>query len=157
MSASYNTIVYNVNSNKFETYDIFPYLIDEYKKERNKPYTFEEYREFIFRCAKYQWWGRCEYEIILRDWPKGKTEEKIDVYKQVCDNIDAITELFMTHVEENHRFLTNYQVVKESDLLYLRNKPGFNEHSYLILDEVGIDDFGESAYFVDIEWLNRNL
>ena len=31
----------------------------------------------------------------------------------------------------------------------------FENHSYLINDEKGIEDFGTSAYFVEEDWLNR--
>ena len=31
---------------------------------------------------------------------------------------------------------------------------GFYEHSYLVNDDQGIEDFGSSAYFVEEEWLN---
>lgn len=46
----------------------------------------------------YQWWSRCEYEIILVDWPCQKKSEKWDVYKQVMMNIDIITEILMKNV-----------------------------------------------------------
>jgi hypothetical protein len=29
---------------------------------------------------------------------------------------------------------------------------GFEEHSYLINDNKGMEDFGSSAYFVDVDW-----
>ena len=31
----------------------------------------------------------------------------------------------------------------------------FENHSYLINDKKGMEDFGFSAYFVDEDWLNR--
>ena len=32
--------------------------------------------------------------------------------------------------------------------------PGFEENSYLVNDDRGMEDFGGSAYFVDEEWLD---
>lgn len=119
MKTKFNVIIYNINRNIFEEYDVLPYLrdcLDEYKKrfrnykrtksykeciENNKP--FNEYKmfpqnekklkDFIIRQSKYQWWARTEYEIILKDWPCSKLEEKIDIHYQVMMNIDIITKI----------------------------------------------------------------
>lgn len=122
----FNVIVYNVNSKKFEPYNIIPYLVNCYKKREAKPKTFDEFKEFVKNESMYQWWSRCEYEIILGPWPyitspserydkKGENDieawkehwkkhlkecEKIDVYKQVMMNLDVITSLIMDSVNE---------------------------------------------------------
>lgn len=96
---SFNVIIYNFNSRKFENYDIIPYLCRMYKETRKeKPVTFEEFRKFIKEEAQYQWWGRCEYEVILKPWPGDDTEKKIDVYWQVMMNLDLITKIVMENV-----------------------------------------------------------
>ena len=41
----------------------------------------------------YQFWSRCEYEIILIDWPCQQKHEKWDVYKQIMMNIDIVTDI----------------------------------------------------------------
>lgn len=94
----FNVINYDFNKNKFETYDVLPYLRDCYKEKENKPKSFSEFKEFIEKEAMYQFWARCEYEIILIDWPCKKHSEKWDVYKQIMMNIDIITELLMKDV-----------------------------------------------------------
>lgn len=94
----YNVIIYHINAKKFEEYDIFPYLVKCYDKLKQKPITFSEFKEFILRESHYMWWGRCEYEIILTDWPCKMNEEKWDVYKQIEMNIDVITKLFIQYV-----------------------------------------------------------
>ena len=94
----FNTIIYNINRRKFETYDVIPYLVNCYKEEKKKPKTFDEFKKFIERKAQYQWWSRCEYEIILVDWPCKETEEKWDIYDQVMMNIDIITNLVMESI-----------------------------------------------------------
>lgn len=50
--------------------------------------------------------------------------------------------------------MSNYVVVCWPESQRLFDEEGFEENSYLINDENGIDDFGSSAYFVDEEWLN---
>lgn len=96
----FNVINYNINTNKMEKYDIFPHLINCYKnkKKKDRPVTFEEFREFIKIESLYMWWSRCEYEIILSDWPNKSYSEKWDIHKQVMMNLDVITKLFMDKV-----------------------------------------------------------
>lgn len=84
-------------SNKFEKYDIIPYLINCYNKQKklNKNSSFEEIKKFILSESSYQWWSRCEYEIILENWPTQKYNQKIDIHQQIEMNIDIITEIFI--------------------------------------------------------------
>ena len=123
----FNVIVYNINSKEFERYNIIPYLVSCYNKKENKPKTFDEVKEFVKNESMYQWWSRCEYEIILGPWPyitspserwdkKGENDieawkehwkkhlkecEKIDVHKQVMMNLDVITNLVMENVNRS--------------------------------------------------------
>lgn len=97
---SFYVIVNDFNRKTFIPYDIMPYLIGEYNKLKSKPSTMEELKDFIERKAKYQWWARCEYEIILVDWPNKSVSEKVDVYSQVMMNIDIITEVLYSNVTE---------------------------------------------------------
>lgn len=101
------------NNGDFEPYDVIPYLTHSYikrvrwKKEaelandtyedryRKVPETYDEFREFVKQESMYQWWSRCEYEIILRDWPGQRKEEKWDIHKQLMMNIDIVVELIM--------------------------------------------------------------
>ena len=46
-----------------------------------------------------------------------------------------------------------YKVITWPEIQYLMDKNGFDENSYLVNDDKGLDDFGSSAYFVDVEWL----
>jgi hypothetical protein len=46
-----------------------------------------------------------------------------------------------------------YEVVRWPETQDLMDKEGFDEHSYLVNDEKGIDDFGFSAFFVEVDWL----
>jgi len=95
---NFNVIIFDFNSKKFESYNVIPYLVDCYNNSKNKPKTFDEFKEFIRKQAMYQWWSRCQYEIIISDWPSSGIEEKWDVYKQVMMNIDIVTNLVMKSV-----------------------------------------------------------
>lgn len=95
----FNVIYCNVNSRRMEEYDIIPYLKECYKVSKSKPRTFDEFKQFIIRESRYQWWSRCEYEVIISSWPTGLGEEKWDIYQQIMMNIDLITKLFMEEVK----------------------------------------------------------
>lgn len=48
-----------------------------------------------------------------------------------------------------------YTVITWPDIQTYMEEPDFEEHSYLINDDKGIEDFGSSAYFVETEWLKN--
>ena len=52
--------------------------------------------------------------------------------------------------------MTTYTVVTWPEVQLLLDLEGFKEHSYLIYDEQGLNDFDSSAYFVETEWLLKN-
>lgn len=94
-------IVYNLNSKFFEKYNVMDYFIDCYKDAKKKnaePKTKGEFVEFVKSKSMYMYWGRCEYEIMLFDWPSEKCHEKIDVHLQIMNNIDLVVEVLMYNV-----------------------------------------------------------
>ena len=97
----FNIIVEDINSRQFVSYDVIPYLVDRYKEAKTKPKTFEEFKVFVKKESMYQWWSRCEYEVILKSWPTGNIEKKIDVHWQVMMNIDIIAEILMEEVSND--------------------------------------------------------
>lgn len=101
----FNVINYDINRNKFIEYDVIPYFVNVYNEKKKKKYkkipkTYEELKEFIRDEALYQFWGRCEYEIILVDWPCQKVEEKWDVYDQIMMNLDVVTNILWQELFE---------------------------------------------------------
>lgn len=108
--SKFNVIHFNINANKFEAYNVIPYLLDKYAeriKRHNEcpdskyfqvPVTFDEFKKFVKDESLYQFWGRCEYEIILSDWPSQKTEEKWDIYDQIMMNLDIITRILIDNI-----------------------------------------------------------
>ena len=97
---SFNVIIYNVNTRTFEPYDIMPYLINSYRKlkKEKKPSSLPEFKEFVDKECKYQFWARCEYEMILSDFPSEGTKTKVDIYEQVQMNLELIAEVLMQNV-----------------------------------------------------------
>lgn len=118
---TYNVILWDINHDQIEYYDIIPYLVESWKDEKNRrhkiwdydhkfskddtrmPETFDEFRYFVKMNSQYRFWSRCEYEIIVCGWPKSKKETKIDAYDQIMQNIDIVTGLFINHVTKNSR------------------------------------------------------
>lgn len=96
----FNVINFNFNSKKFEAYDVMPYFVNCYNKEKKdkRPTTFDEFKEFVKSNSTYMYWARCEYEIIISDWPNEKTNKKIDVHWQIMNNIDVVTKLLIENV-----------------------------------------------------------
>lgn len=97
---SFFVIIYDINSKNFVPYDIIPYLEECYHKAENKPKTIEEFKNFVERQSAYQWWSRCEYEIILSDWPNKSQEKKVDVHFQVLLNLDIIAKILMENIND---------------------------------------------------------
>ena len=49
----------------------------------------------------------------------------------------------------------HYVIITWPEVQDWMEEPEFKNNSYLINDEKGIEEFGSSAYFVDIEWMNK--
>lgn len=97
----YRVITWNFSADRVEHYDIMPYLyrrLEEKRKKRQivlKDLTLEKLKEFIDDESKYQFWARCEYEVILSSWPPRENgrKHKMDVYEQIHMNLDNIAKL----------------------------------------------------------------
>lgn len=107
----YNVIVWDINRDAISYYDIMPYLINMWDVERKSkhkvfvdgtemPSDREGIKAFILSVSKYQFWCRCEYEVIVTSWPVGKSDHKLDVYQQIENNIDVITDHFIKYVQK---------------------------------------------------------
>lgn len=98
---AYNVFIYNPNSKDFESHDVLPYLVGVYKQTDNdkKPKTIDEFKRFVEEQLRYRYWSRCEYEFVLKDWPVGDVEKKIDIYNQCCLNLDVITAIIISKLE----------------------------------------------------------
>lgn len=106
----FNVIIYNINTCQFELYNVIPYFTQKYKNlKKNKPKTFNDFKKFIKREGMYMFWSRCEYEIIISDWPPSGKEKKIDVWEQINNNLDLITVILMYSIQKNNKKCLNYE------------------------------------------------
>jgi hypothetical protein len=103
----YNCIIYDPNAKEFTTHDVMPFFLNIYKRSQEKPQGFQEFKNFVLKWGQYQYWARCEYEVILLDWPTERTKQKLDVYQQIKNNVDIITEILMFNIEheENKKII----------------------------------------------------
>ena len=116
MEKEFNVIIHDINSKEFKSYNIIPYLLRCYKESMNKPKTFDEFKEFIKNQSMYQWWSRCEYEIILSPWPyTSSPSERYD--KKGEDDIEAWKEHWKKHLKECHKIDVHYQVMMNIDVI----------------------------------------
>lgn len=104
----YKVITWNFSTDRVEHYDIMPYLyrkLEEKRKKKQitlKDLTLERLKEFIDNESKYQFWARCEYEVILSSWPPRENghEHKMDVYEQIHMNLDNIAKLMYDDLQK---------------------------------------------------------
>ena len=110
---AFYTLTWDMNRAEVENYDVMPYLVSAWKEDKarkhkiwfkssdddtKEPTTVEEWKKAILAASRYQFWARCEYEIIISEWPTEKHRVKLDVFDQINANIDVITKLFMEYV-----------------------------------------------------------
>lgn len=92
---------WDFNTDSLEEYDILPYFRDCYKSlnKSKRPSTDKEWKDFVKKNGMYEFWSRCQYEIIVTGWPKQKNEAKVDVWRQIKMNIDLIVKILMEEFE----------------------------------------------------------
>lgn len=91
----------DVNAKEFKKYNVMPYFVNCYNetKAKDRPKTFEEFKDFVECKSMRMYCCRCEYEIVLQSLIGFTEDKKIDVDWQVKMNIDLITELLMQNVK----------------------------------------------------------
>ena len=94
---SFNVMNWDFNSDSLVEYDVLPYFRECYKElnKNKRPVTIDDWKEFVKSKGMYQYWGRCEYEMIVTGWPQQKREIKVDVWQQIEMNIDVIVDILM--------------------------------------------------------------
>ena len=108
---TFKVLLWNITRDEHEFYDVLPYFQRELssllkkRRIRKKDITMEWLKDFVKKEAKYMFWSRCEYEIIVAGWPKHKNEEKLDAYDQIEANLDSVTLLLYENIHKNKRSL----------------------------------------------------
>lgn len=89
----FKVLRWGVGSKDLGTYDIIPYFTALLDKNPEAYKDKDSLKKFILSEARYMFWGRCEWEILVSPWPESKKNEKIDVYYQIEMNINVIVDL----------------------------------------------------------------
>lgn len=100
MKGEYNVCIFDVNAKEFISYDVIPYLKEQYDESNDKPKTYDEVKLFVEKESRYQFWSRCQYEIILSDWPNESVRRKVDVHEQIMMNLDLVTNILIEKINE---------------------------------------------------------
>ena len=93
----WNTIRYD--NGKIEYFNIFKNILFKEAIEeifRTPEQSREEIEEKVKRKAQWQFWSRCEYEVIISEWPPSSKDKnyKLDVFEQ----LEANWERFMDYI-----------------------------------------------------------
>ena len=97
MGLIWNVYIQDFNNKCIKTYNIF----DHYGFKQDLVKLYDEFKEdkinFLYNVdlsLKYYYWSKCEWEIILSDWPPSKkfNEMKLDVYSQIKNNWHIFSE-----------------------------------------------------------------
>lgn len=96
----FNVLIWNFNTQTIEEYNVIPYFVREWKEEKDKSKfkSFDDIKEFVRSKSLYQFWSRCEYEMIVKGWPVTKREIKLDVHEQIMMNLDLVTQVFINTI-----------------------------------------------------------
>lgn len=104
---TFKVLCWNLTRDEHEFYDVLPFfqnginILIKKRRIRKKDITLEWLKDFVMKEAKYQFWARCEYEIIVSGWPVYKNQEKLDVYDQIAANFDTVTKLLYENIHKN--------------------------------------------------------
>ena len=112
---TFNVLLWDFNRDELVHYDVLPYLRDRYEERKKRfemagkdkelwkvPKTLDEFKEFIIGESRYQFWARCQYEMICHGWPVRKNDHKLDVHEQIMMNIDVIARIMHDELGKNN-------------------------------------------------------
>ena len=96
----WNVWIWDFNHDKLEQYDVVPMLLRELKSLRKDDFPMDKKSmdKELKSWARYHFWSKCEYEMIVHGWPEQKNDEKVDVYNQLVLNWDTFSEAFWKNV-----------------------------------------------------------
>ena len=102
---SFHVLNWDFNTDSLEEYDVLPYFRNCYKNltKSKRPSTVEEWKEFVKNKGMYEFWSRCQYEIIVTGWPQQKNEAKVDVWRQINMNLDVIVKILMEEFDKKKK------------------------------------------------------
>ena len=104
----------DINKKRIRVYNIFEHkdfmedCNDAWENYKNKHHDFLRYQENIDSILMYYFWCKCEWEIILSNFPPSDSfhEKKIDVYQQVKINWDKFIDYIFSYYIANEFYLS---------------------------------------------------
>ena len=102
----WRVIAHRGNSPKIEFYNVFHHggFVDEVCKALMNRIGRGQISEKIQRSARYYFWSKCEWEVVVSNWPRQDVEEKIDVFEQ----LEANWEQFIDYIMKNRKTLVRW-------------------------------------------------
>lgn len=92
MKPSWFVLSFDFNGQIFKSFDIFSHSSFTKEFSKLKKDNFESFQTDLKNLIKDYFWAKCEYEIVLGDWPQGEVLCKIDIYTQLIINWDRFSE-----------------------------------------------------------------
>lgn len=98
---------------EFNVFDHWRFLEDCQKNARNNAKDFAKFCDKLHDDLLCYFWGKCEWEIIVSDWPLGQCDEKYDVYDQVMLNWEIFCNYVWCHAVDLRRMHKTTRITKE--------------------------------------------
>lgn len=104
MKHTFNVIIYDINKKTVVPYDVIPYFVYSWNKDslKSKVSNKEMFKTWVEKTSKYNYWARCEYEILIAPWPYIEEKDKmvkIDVHHQLIHNLDILVDILIDELE----------------------------------------------------------
>ena len=74
-------------------------MLNQIKKEKGH-WCYDDFTAAAMQIYRYYYWGRCEHEIIIKEWVGREAEEKVDVFDQLMLNWDIFVDHLYDYVIE---------------------------------------------------------
>ena len=88
---------------EYNVFDHFRFLDDCKKNARKNSKDYDKFCDQLRKDLMYYFWSKCEWEIVVTDWPRGENSIKIDVWDQVRLNWDHFCDYVWSHGAELRR------------------------------------------------------
>lgn len=108
--------VEDINRKQIKVYNIFEHkdFMEDcdgaWENYKNKHHDFSRYQEDIDGILMYYFWCKCEWEIILSNFPPSDSfqKKKIDVYQQVKINWKKFMDYLFSYYIANEFYLSQW-------------------------------------------------
>lgn len=110
--------VEDINRKQIKVYNIFEHkdFMEDcdgaWENYKNKHHDFSRYQEDIDGILMYYFWCKCEWEIILSNFPPSDSfqKKKIDVYQQVKINWKKFMDYLFSYYIANEFYLSQWRM-----------------------------------------------